>query len=1033
MQFLLVNTNSAVKKIFNITAKKAGIELDMVDSIDKIPLDKDYGCIFVDDGALKKGEIDNFKSKMITTKFCIILSKDSPLVSGFDSYIRKPFLPTDIYDVLKKEKYNEMNNVADEGDSGDNLGESGANEGEINANSDIDLSEFSDSEDEFLSGAKDTDEAQNIDFSRNPIDGSADLNLNETPKSPEPSAENPSDDFEIPTTFDLDSVDLGHLSDSPNATDSSSANDLATINADDSANLGADNLANDLSANSANFEAQSAESIPNAPNLDANPTIDLADSADILPNQAPTSQNPSTAPLDSIDLVQDSQDLTQDLGAEQNINAQTADLAQPPNPAPQAPQKPQSEIFEEAESQIRNIKALADTGGNFYNSANVQDDIDFSHIMALQDEILKEEEEKKKKSVIGGDIYKPKGGEANPAPEPTPEPTPPTPDLPSEATQTPEPISQTDEFADIVPNADISANPANVADLAQDLPQNDSIDLAQDLDSQHLDSQNLDSIDLAQNSTPQKADTIDLVQDSAQDSQGLQDLAQNITQDSQDLAIDLQTQDIVTPAPQTPNEIQSAQDSIDLASIADTIDLAQDLSQSADLPSVDLNADSIDLAQDSRPPQADSIDLAQDSAQNIAQDSQDSAQDAMKDAQGAEDDFLETLDFLKDPTPTQSTTDSIDLSPPIDLTQNVSDSLSIDANALDSIPPPAPPPLDLTQDSPPKSAKSEPNYEEYSFDEMVDSMANDDLDGLDNLKGISDITADSPTPQKHNGTNDILSNLEISPQDNIDTDYHADSVSAPPPKLDQSENALEHIDEHNFNAAFSSGISAEMDSISPNFKAQDFIQDLTLGSETALPDFSKSLKQHTTPEQRYNMLGLPIDESGDVKNINDLSKNELENLDDEALLLLQEKSLHEPKKPPKPKEAPKILDKQQIDDITNILEDTQKPKSTANQPQKPQKLSINNNEFSSLTQEALSEVLGEESLDDDFSDDIAPKPINTAQSTKKEPTLPKQINLADGNLDIAELLQTFPIDKLRELLSGVQITVNITFPTKKQN
>ena len=1007
MQFLLVNTNSAVRKIFNITAKKAGIELDVVDSIEKIPLDKDYGCIFVDDGVLKTGDIGNFKSKMITTKFCIILSKDSPLVSGFDSYIRKPFLPTDIYDVLKKEKYNEMNNVADDGDKGEDLGESGASEGEINANSDIDLSEFSDSEDEFLSGAKEADEAQNIDFGRNPIDGSVDLNLNETlssesPKSPEPSAENaaPSDDFEIPTTFDLDSVDLGYLNDSANATaDSASQTDLAnqSVNADDLANLGADNLPNDLSANSANIEAQSAESIPNTPNLDTNPTIDLATSPDISPNQATA----NTAPLDidAIDLVQDStQDLAQNLSAEQS--AQTADLAQP-NPAPQAPQTPQSKIFEEAESQIRNIKALADSDGHFYNSSNVQDDIDFSHIMALQDEILKEEEEKKKKSVIGGDIYKPKGGEANPTPQATQTP-PPEPDLPSEAQQTPQPTPQADEFADIVPN--IAENPANstenialdnVADLAQDLPnlqdsaQNDSIDLAQtDLPSADL--QNLDSIDLVQDSTLQKADSIDLVQDSAQ----------NVDSPSADLNADS----------------------------TDMIDLAQPQAQ-----------DSIDLVQDSTPQNIDSIDLAQEqNAQDLAQNIPQDSQDAMKDAQGAEDDFLETLDFLKDPAPTQSTTDSIDLSPPIDLAQNATDSLSIDANALDSIPPPAPPPLDLTQDSPPQSTtEQKPNYEEYSFDEMVDSMANDDLDGLDNLKGISDITADSPTPSPHkpNGNNDILNNLEISPQDNIDADYHADSVSAPSPKLDQSENALEHINENNFNVAFSSGISAEMDSISPNFKAQDFIQDLTLGSETALPDFSKSLKQHTTPEQRYNMLGLPIDESGDVKNINDLSKNEIENLDDEALLLLQEKSLHEPKKPPKPKEAPKILDKQQIDDITNILEDTQKPKSTANQPQKPQKLSINNNEFSSLTQEALSEVLGEESLDDDlgedFTPDIAPKSTNANQSTQKEPTLPKQINLADGNLDIAELLQTFPIDKLRELLSGVQITVNITFPTKK--
>ena len=91
MRFLLVNENSAVKKIFNITAKKAGIELDIVENISDIPLDKDYGCIFVDDEVLKTGNVGDFKSKMITTKFCIILSKNSPLIGGFESYIRNPY------------------------------------------------------------------------------------------------------------------------------------------------------------------------------------------------------------------------------------------------------------------------------------------------------------------------------------------------------------------------------------------------------------------------------------------------------------------------------------------------------------------------------------------------------------------------------------------------------------------------------------------------------------------------------------------------------------------------------------------------------------------------------------------------------------------------------------------------------------------------------------------------------------------------------------------------------------------------------
>ena len=934
MHFLLVNKNSAVKKIFNITAKKAGIELDTVDSIEKIPLDKDYGCIFVDDEVLKTGNVGDFKSKMITTKFCIILSKDSPLVSGFDSYIRKPFLPTDIYDVLKKEKYNEMNNAIDEGDNDENLGEVGSAEGDINANSDIDLSEFSDSEDEFLSGAKEADEAQNIDFGGNPMGGSADLNLNDLPsdsisnESPEPSASDSgatndnstSEDFEIPTTFDLDSVDLGHLSDLGNSTA-----DLANpaVNANDSADLGA------------NLGTQNAEFDLNTPsNLDANPATDSLDSLPYPASASPT-QDTNNAPLD-LDSIDLNANPAQDLGIEPDIGI--ADLAQPQSL--KAEQNPQSEILEETESQ-GNIDALADTG----NSANAQDDIDFSQIMALQDEILKEEKEKKKKSVIGGDIYTPKGDEVNPAPnDATQTPQTPEPNIApldiAPQTPAPQPTLQTDDFADIMPNPADTANPAPALDnIAPDnltpSPANpaDLIDLDLGIDLQNTDS-NTDSIDLAQDSV------------------------QNIAQDS---PIDLQTPDIALKdaTPQTPQEI--SQDTIDLAPSADSIDLAQDLPQGADLSSIDSGIDS---------------------------------QNPMQDAQGAEEDFLESLDFLKDPAPARSadSADLIDLSSMDSTTQDSApqDSLSIDTNTLDSMPPPAPPPLDLTQDTLPKSAQSEKkqNYEEYSFDSMADEL----FDGLDNLKGISDIADDSLTPPKpkHSGNNDILNNLEITPQ-NLDADYHADSATsgAIADTAQGANPANTDEDANNFNSAFSSGISAEMDSISPNFKAQDFIQDLTLGSDTTLPDFSKSLKQHTTPEQRYNMLGLPIDESGDVKNINDLSKNELENLDDEAILLLQEKSLQEPKKSAKPnKEAPKVLDKQQIDDITNILEGTQKPKSTPNQStQKPQKptVEISNNEFDSLTQEALSEVLGEEALDFESSADFISAPNNAPSNSNPAP------------------------------------------------
>lgn len=176
MKFLLVNTNAAVKKIFSIAARKASILLDFANSIQEISIQEDYTCIFIDDGVLNTGNFQSIKNKMITTKFCLIMSKDSDVVPGFDNYIKKPFLPTDIYAVLKQEKRSDMSFSSFEAEMQDDsiLGDSNINNGiknidlldevdnsgiasDVNSNiNNIDLSEFSDNDDEFLSGTKDS-------------------------------------------------------------------------------------------------------------------------------------------------------------------------------------------------------------------------------------------------------------------------------------------------------------------------------------------------------------------------------------------------------------------------------------------------------------------------------------------------------------------------------------------------------------------------------------------------------------------------------------------------------------------------------------------------------------------------------------------------------------------------------------------------------------------------------------------------------------------------------------------------------------
>lgn len=764
MRFLLVNTNNAVRKIFNITAKKAAIQLDAVSSISQIPLKEDYNCIFIDDGVLNTGDISKFKNKMITTKFCIILSKDSPLVSGFDSYIRKPFLPTDIYEVMKKEKSNDMSissssYSADEGASVDTG---------VNAN--IDLNEFSDSEDEFLSGIKDSGQEINFD-------------LDIPPTRDDLGVDSAKSDFEIPATGGF--VD----------------NDFRDIDLDSSAESSTQNA------------ESNAESNENTDDFEINFTLDSAELS-----------GGNTKSSDSAELdIKATQDIDLDIKADISLDSAPKTT---PKPAPK-----KVDILEEAEAQINNIKALADKGGNFFNSSNDTHDIDFSAVMALQDELLKEEESKNKKKLIGGDISRKK-----------------------------EPTKQEPKVAESsAKNAESSASVAG--------------------------------------KKPEKKPNVE--KDIKQDFAEFENKTDSALKDS---AVE--------------KELDSA-----------------DIMSAFELDSAELEK-ALDSAPEKEPIKESIKDFAKENIAPLGDDLQNFPHEQAQGAQASDSDFTSGLDV--------------------------------------------------------------------------------DLDALDSISSFSDIQSDSQAqPQAPKNATEILNNLDIT---NLNEGFESPTVS-----------------------------------------------------DTAEFEGSK-----------YNILGLPINDSGEIKDINDLSESELEKLDDEALLLLQERALQD--------KSPKVLNKAQIDAINDILEDTQSAgdfgaNNFGAQPSgfgvQTSDFSMNNNEFQSLTQEALSEALDEgeiasnqsqileqdfgtqgftkDYVADSFTQDFAtdnftqdfgnfqneapiaessaqnfatqtPQSQQNIQNIQSTPT--KQISIND-NLDLAEIIKTFPIDKLRELLSGVQITINITFPTKK--
>lgn len=259
MKFLLVNTNVAVKKIFNIASRKANISLDFVSSLSEISIQEDYDCIFIDDGVLNTGDFQSIKSKMIATKFCLIISKDSKIIPGFDNYIRKPFLPTDIYEVLKQEKRNDMSFSSFESeiehseafDVNSNLDNNISNidlldeidNSNINVNiNNIDLSEFDDNNDEFLSGVEDNMPILNPQNSEETMIKNNNLNDND----------------EIKFTYGDDSdIDDFGISDSSMSLDNSNTNNQFDViglkdSTESSSNISSINVANNVSNNKLN-------------------------------------------------------------------------------------------------------------------------------------------------------------------------------------------------------------------------------------------------------------------------------------------------------------------------------------------------------------------------------------------------------------------------------------------------------------------------------------------------------------------------------------------------------------------------------------------------------------------------------------------------------------------------------------------------------------------------------------------------------------------------------------------------------------
>lgn len=101
MKVLLINKNPVVSRMIHLGAEKAGFELDEAEGLENITSDY-YDIVFIDDEIYSRNLLDILRQNVVATKIGLIASRDQQETVGFDFIFKKPFLPTDIVELLRR-------------------------------------------------------------------------------------------------------------------------------------------------------------------------------------------------------------------------------------------------------------------------------------------------------------------------------------------------------------------------------------------------------------------------------------------------------------------------------------------------------------------------------------------------------------------------------------------------------------------------------------------------------------------------------------------------------------------------------------------------------------------------------------------------------------------------------------------------------------------------------------------------------------------------------------------------------------------
>lgn len=98
LKILLINNDSMVKKLFEAVAKKLGLDLTTQDNLN-LPNTEDDFFLFIDDSI--SGDYSEILSSERNLMKTYLHKRNNKQAEGFEFYIKKPFLPTEVLDILK--------------------------------------------------------------------------------------------------------------------------------------------------------------------------------------------------------------------------------------------------------------------------------------------------------------------------------------------------------------------------------------------------------------------------------------------------------------------------------------------------------------------------------------------------------------------------------------------------------------------------------------------------------------------------------------------------------------------------------------------------------------------------------------------------------------------------------------------------------------------------------------------------------------------------------------------------------------------